>query len=481
VDLRFESASWADFDELQDMRIETQGWDSTQRYSSKVLRWCVTPGLVMEITDLIQEWAPDLISRWSSSAWEYYMLEKGHYLAVPTPRTTPTDVQYLHIRRDWLDQIDRDVPLTLQELEEDMRLFKQKGLGGEITIPLVSENPDWVFGIANGPYYQEPDEFFAAMEKGENLWYKPGHLETLRRWQDEALLNPEWTTWKYDQVYDACTRGHVGVLFGGWWLLNGTIQQQVEAADPTQDWVQIYPPLGLEGKLPETGRVVAGGAMERGLSVFTWASCPEAIICLLDWEMKDFDNYITDREGVPGKHWKWGEGGWIEDLKSPPPNQEYSAMRYANWTPELAKQTALLPPEPGKEPKNPVITERCYKTCHTRKVAYVPEQDEYPTIFTPDHWLPYKYPKTVKYSADLTALNNEYRTKIVKGEIDIEAGIKEYQDKWWASGGEETMQEKIEQWEPWIEANPEWKDPKASLAPDMWRKDRVFAPRKEKA
>ena len=70
----------------------------------------------VDITDLIQEWAPDLLKRWSSTAWEYFMVEKGQYLAVPTPRTTPTDVQYLHIRRDWLDKIDRDVPLTLEEL-----------------------------------------------------------------------------------------------------------------------------------------------------------------------------------------------------------------------------------------------------------------------------------------------------------------------------------------------------------------------------
>ena len=47
--------------------------------------------------------------------------------------------------------------------------------------------------------------------------------------------------------------------------------------------------------------------------------------------------------------------------------------------PRWSVKRANLPPEPGKEPKDPEITLRVYKTIHTRAAADVPEQGEYPT------------------------------------------------------------------------------------------------------
>jgi len=485
VDIQFESASWADIDALMEVRLQTQGTDSLQRYAEKVLKWIATPGLIQDIDTAVKDYGQNLIPAFPEVGWNFWMREDKKYMAIPSMRITPADIEYLHIRRDWLDKIDRDVPTTLEELEEVLRLFKAQNLGGDVTIPLAIENPLWTFAsFLAGPWVPEPEEQFQMMERGEPIdrlygsVMREGRLELLQRWFADGLLNPEWTTWKYDQVFDAASSGLIGCLSGGWWLTNGTLQTQVEVADPSQDWVQIFPPLGLK-EAPHTGRVQAGGALERGLVVSSWSECPEAIVALADWENKSFENYLTARRGIEGKHWRWGEGGWIEELRSPAPNQEYSGMRATTWTTEWSNRAAFLPPEPGLEPKNPEINVRVRKTIHTRQQAHIPEEGEYPTITQIDHWLPYMFTESAVNEGDMQAVRDEYFTKIVKGELAVTAGLQEFWDKWMAGGGEVRLKEVTEQYAKWIADNPEWQDPQATLSPDHWNTEPVFAPRKE--
>jgi ABC-type glycerol-3-phosphate transport system substrate-binding protein len=484
VDIRYESASWADIDALMEVRLQTQGTDSVQRYAEAVLKWIATPGLIRDIDDAVKEYGQNLIPAFPEVGWKYWMAGGEKYMAIPSMRITPADIEYLHIRRDWLDKIDRDVPMTLEELEEVLELFREQRLGGDVTIPLALENPNWTFAsFLCGPWVPEPEEQLAMMGRGEAIDRLYGsvmreeRLDYIQRLYGKGLLNPEWPTWQYDQVFDAATSGIIGCLSGGWWLTNDTLQRQVEGADPTQDWVQIFPPLGLKDR-PETGRIQAGGALERGLVVTSWAECPEAIVALADWENKSFDNYLISRYGIPDKHWKWGEGGWIEDLRTAPPNREYSGMRATTWTSEWSNKAALLPPRPGMEPKQPEINTLVRKTLHTRKEAHVPEAGEYPAITQVDHWLPYMFNESAVLEGDMQTTRNEYFTKIVKGELPVVAGLQEFWDKWMAAGGEVRLREVTEQFNPWIESNPEWQDPNASLSPESWNTERVLPPRK---
>jgi hypothetical protein len=188
-------------------------------------------------------------------------------------------------------------------------------------------------------------------------------LTMLQRWYKEGLLNQEWTTWKYEQVYEACAKGIVGALSGGWGLLNGIIRTQIMKADPSQDWVQIYPPLARKG-VPNSGRIRAGGPMERGLVVTTWAPAPEAIVALADWENKSYENWLTSRLGIQGKRWKFTENGGVQDLRKTGQQAEYSGMRSTTWTVEWQLKRNLAPPAAGQEPIDPNITPQV-ATCPT--------------------------------------------------------------------------------------------------------------------
>jgi hypothetical protein len=238
--------------------------------------------------------------------------------------------------------------------------------------------------------------------------------------------------------------------------------------------------LALKDK-PNTGRVQAAGAIERGIVVCSWAQAPEAIVALADWENKSFDNYITSRYGIEGTHWRWGEGGWIEDLRQPAPNREYSGMRSTTWTTEFNNRAAFLPTQPGKEPKDVNYITRVRKTLHTRKEAHVPEPGEYPAITQVDHWCPYLFTETAVLEPDLNAIRDEYVTKIVKGELPVVSGLQEFWDRWYAAGGEARMEELTAQQSAWLAEHPEWLEPQAAFSPEHWNTERVYVEPKQQA
>jgi hypothetical protein len=487
VDIQFESATWADIDALMEVRLQTQGVDGLQRHHRAVLRWIGTPGLIRDIDEVVKEYGKNLIPAFPEVGWRFFMGGGDKYMSIPAMRITPHDIDYVHIRRDWLDRIDRDIPTTLEELEEVLELFQSNNLGGEVTIPLALENPLWMAtAVFAGQWVPEPEEQLKMLEAGENIEpqfgcsMREGRLDFLSRLYGKGLINPEYTTWSYQQVYDAATTGIIGCLMGGHGLTNGTLQQQVEVADPTQDWVQVFPPLALKDQ-PNTGRVQAAGAIERGIVVCSWAQAPEAIVALADWDNKSFDNYITSRYGIEGKHWKWGDGGWIEDLRQTAPNAEYSGMRSTTWTTEWSNKAAFLPRQPGKEPKDVNYITRVRKTLHTRKEAHVPEPGEYPAITQVDHWCPYLFVESATAEAELDAITQEYVTKIVKGEVGVQPGLAEYWDRWFAAGGETRMVEIQEQQSAWLAANPEWLEPQAAFSPESWNTERVYSEPKQPA
>jgi ABC-type glycerol-3-phosphate transport system substrate-binding protein len=488
VDIQYESATWADIDALMEVRLQTQGVDGLQRHHRAVLRWIGTPGLIRDIDDVVKEYGKNLIPAFPEVGWRFFMGDGDKYMSIPAMRITPHDIDYVHIRRDWLDRIDRDIPTTLEELEEVLELFKSNNLGGDVTIPLSLENPLWMASaVFAGQWAPEPAEQLKMIEAGENIEpqygsaMREGRFDYLSRLYGKGLINPEYTTWSYQQVYDAATTGIIGCLMGGHGLTNGTLQQQVEVADPTQDWVQVFPPLALKD-VPNSGRVQAAGAIERGIVVCSWAQAPEAIVALADWDNKSFDNYITSRYGIEGKHWKWGDGGWIEDLRTPAPNAEYSGMRSTTWTTEWSNKAAFLPRQPGKEPKDVNYITRVRKTLHTRKEAHVPEPGEYPTVTQVDHWCPYLFTESATAEAELDAITQEYVTKIVKGEVAVQAGLAEYWDRWFAAGGETRMKEIQEQQSAWLAANPVWvENLEAAFSPDSWNTERVYVEPKQQA
>ena len=142
-------------------------------------------------------------------------------------------------------------------------------------------------------------------------------------------------------------------------------------------------------------------------------------------------------------------------------------------------KAALLPPAPGNEPIDPGVSPRVYKSLFTRKVANVPEQGEYPALGNVDRYLGYHHPKSATKKGDMDNIVQEYFTKIVKGDLQVAAGVKAFNASWLAAGGTIYQQEATDQYNTWIKSHPEWKDPKATFAPEFWNTQASYPPRKK--
>jgi hypothetical protein len=488
VSIEMESAPWSDIDTLITTRIETKGTDSIERDGTSALNWMSQEGLLQDMEDALTQYGQNLEQKLPSAAFDYCRQDGKRY-AFATLYTTPVDCEYINVRRDWLDKIDRDIPQTIEDLEECLRLFKEKKLGGDVTIPCSPELGGWLIPsyVLTGPFAPEPDEQLTMLKNGQDFAYeygaamRPARLELLQKWHRDGLLNPEWPTFKGEDNDSAVDKGIVGCVLGGWWYINGHLRLVEHEIDKTQDWVQIYPPVSLKDK-PTTGRILCEIPVERAAVVTSWANCPEAIVAFGDYQNKSWENYMLCTRGIEGKHWKWADNGAYVDLRSNPPNQEYSGMRRIVWAPEWQNKFNTLPAEPGNEPLDPMTLKRVYGPhIYNRPKTNVPQKGEYPTLVRIYHFVPWHFVKSAQYEPDLLSLRNEYATKMIKGETEITAGLKEFWDRWMQSGGETRLQEISDQYAAYAKQYPEMTDPKVFFSPENWNTEIQYPERPKPA
>jgi maltose-binding protein MalE len=475
VSLEVESAPWSDIDGLITTRMETQAVDSVERDGGAALNWLAQEGLLQDIEEELTDYGKSLNTMLPSAAYDYFK-RGGKRWVFATFYSTPVDTEYIHVRRDWLNKIDRDVPQTLEELEECLRLFKEKKLGGDVTIPLANDLGGWLIPsyVLQGPFAPEPDEQKKMLAAGEDFEYefgcamRPRPLELLQKWFVDGLLNPEWATFKGEDTESAIQKGYVGAIFSGWWNLNSQLKSIQKDIDPSQDWVQIFPPVGLKD-VPNSGRILTEIPLERAAVVTSWANCPEAIVAFADWQNKSWENHMLSNYGIEGKHWKWAPNGAYVDLRSAAPNQEYSGMRYSVWAPQWNNKFQQLPaPEddPHLDPRIPslIYGPHIYNRTDTTK----PQANEYPTLSRIYHFTAWDWKESAQFEPDLRALRDEWATRIIKNEVGISDGLKGFWDQWMASGGETRLKEISEQYDAYAKANPAMTDNKVFFSPENW-------------
>ncbi len=475
VSIEIESAPYSDIDQLVTTRLETQAVDSVERDGTSALNWLSQDGLLKDIEEELSSYGNSLTSMLPSAGFEYFR-KGGKRWAFANFYSTPVDVEYIHIRRDWLAKINRDIPTNLEELEECLRLFKDKNLGGDITIPLANDLGGWMIPsyVLQGPFAPEPDEQRKMLAAGEDFEYefgcamRPRRLELLQKWYVDGLMNPEWATFKGEDTESALQKGYVGALLSGWWNLNSQLKNIQKNIDPSQDWVQIYPPLGLRD-VPNSGRLLTEIPLERVAVVTSWAQAPEALIAFADWQNKSWENFMLSNYGIEGKHYSWAANGAYVDLRSSAPNQEYSGMRRVVWAPEWNNKFQQLPAPEDDPNLDPRIASLIYGPhIYNRTDTTKPQANEYPTLTRIYHFVKWDWKESAQYEPDLRALRDEWATKIIKNEASVTDGLKSFWDQWMASGGETRLQEIADQYDAYAKANPAMTEDKVFFSPESW-------------
>lgn len=146
----------------------------------------------------------------------------------------------MQIRKDWLDELGLEVPVTYDELEEVLRQFKEKknayaplsiGANGYME---TSHALSAGYGVLEDFMQVDGEVVYGPVQDG---WRE--YLTMLNRWYEEGLLDPDFMTnggWQVDTAM--VVNGETGV-----WNAMYTMISQYESSDPDLEVVPMTSPV----------------------------------------------------------------------------------------------------------------------------------------------------------------------------------------------------------------------------------------------
>ena len=277
-------------------------------YSISNVNNLYTDGLIYDLTDYLEEYAPDFWAFMNDpanvSSKNAVTNEDGRFLIFPMIRQSDVNITYTGpvIRQDWLDECGLKAPVTLEDWENVLTTFKDK-YGATLTFALGRYT---VAGLSSGvdafadltiQYYVEDNEVKCANAQPE--WKE--YLTVLNRWYDAGLIDPDFATNDDAAVRTKALNNQAGVIVTATSQLTNFIAD-AEAEKTGANWVGFSIPRTAAGA-PTKRIQTEGQLVKTGVGAVVTTSCTEEeLIAAIK-----FLNYGYSEEGM--KYWNFGEEG----------------------------------------------------------------------------------------------------------------------------------------------------------------------------
>lgn len=281
-----------------DMILLTDGKDS--KYEK-----LVSQGAFHDLTDIIK--GMKNLQQIPQYTWDMTSV-KGKLYGVPRPRSEfGGGNANLFMRKDWLDKYNLQVPKTLDEFTNALKVFKEKDpAGGGKTIPLIagpytspymsSMNPiAYALGLPN-IYKIEGDKPVTYFQTPE---YK-SFLDWVKMAQSSGLIDKDAPVIKGGQSRDKFLAGVGGAFVNNVGIMNENVVATIKKADPKAELVGI--PY-LEGPGGKKGAQMIEGYF--GIWVVpsnVSKDKAKKIVEFLDWSASDDATTIL-KAGIQGIHY----------------------------------------------------------------------------------------------------------------------------------------------------------------------------------
>ena len=187
--------------------------------------------MLVDLAPFIEEYMSDALKKATNEfgGSMYAPVSRGEAVyAIPSPGNIQGQLRAVWIRQDWLDNLGRDAPTTMEELLDLARAFAHddpdaNGEDDTFGIAVAQDlfglvNPFEVIANAYG-YYPNRTVF-----DGEgNITYgslDPGLKDILTIFQDfyrEGVIDPEFATKNFQQVDEDIAAGKIGLMIGVFW------------------------------------------------------------------------------------------------------------------------------------------------------------------------------------------------------------------------------------------------------------------------
>jgi len=262
--------------------------------------------IVKDLQPLWDTYASDKLKEWTMSeggaAWES-MRYNGTIMGIPVTDGIANKGGMMWIRKDWLDNLNLEIPTTMDELYDVMLAFKNNdpdGNGQDDTIGMTMHK-DFLngpgmgdaLGVFNGfgayPYIWTKDSN-GELTYGTTMDTAKDALAWLNRAYQDGLIVQDFSALDSTKASEATVSGRSGVQFGANWNAMAPLQSAVDN-NPDAQWIAVPLP-GVDGLgTPQTDLNI------RQIYVIS-SKCehPEAFIKLMNFYVDAFTADQEERE-----------------------------------------------------------------------------------------------------------------------------------------------------------------------------------------
>lgn len=313
------------------------------------------------------------------------------------------------IRQDILDEVDKEVPKTLDELEDVMAAFKEHGL----TDPLV------VLSQGNCDLLARAYDAANKMVDGE-LVYADGTdnmkdmLKKMHEYYDKGYINVDFVTYNYSDTkppQDVVLSDNAGIFnedvasIAGYYLM---------AENPNFELVPMGQIRLNEGDKLNTGFIGVKAADKYSLSMSTQCSDPELAIKYMDYLFSD-EGFMLANYGIEGETYTMvdGEPQFTDLILNNPQGFDW----------QLCQSLYINPGFPCLNDLS--AQELTYNDAQKAAVpTWVEAYDSSDETMPNTQWLSYTTEESNRRAdlqTDLETYQEEMRLKFITGQADIDA------------------------------------------------------------
>lgn len=227
----------------------------------------------------------------------------GKLYAIPSIADVETAIPVVWTRKDWLDQVGLPEPQTLEDVETDLKAFKDKFGAGSLPSQQNIYGADTAsFDFVFGAYNSYPGQWIRTADGsvgyGSVQPEMKGALERLAKWYKEGLIAKDFIMNDSNKAVEAIAKGKAGLFEGAWWATWYPLPDSVKN-DHNANW-QATVLKGVDGIAHAKGY----GAVRSFVVVKKGFKHPEAIMKMLNFAQEantkklDWYNKLTIDDGA---------------------------------------------------------------------------------------------------------------------------------------------------------------------------------------
>jgi len=275
----------------------------------------IKDGVIFRLNEVLEQFAPNLMAYLAKHPEldQEIRTADGSYYFFPFIQADDKLRTYQGplIRKDWLDELELDVPTTISDWEIVLRAFKeQKGVVAPLTFlglpsPLFGvENGAFIgaFGIKKGFYIEEGQVMFGPMEEG----YK-AFLTLFRDWYGEGLIDRNIATVDSKTQDVSMVTGRSGASI---WNIGAGIGTWLPYMREENEEVKIVPtpyPVLNKGDRPKFGQYNPAIGASGKVAISAKSDNIEAAVRMLDYGYGP-EGHMLFNFGIEGKSYVMKDG-----------------------------------------------------------------------------------------------------------------------------------------------------------------------------